>query len=73
VPRGCALHRADVEEIALKDLGAERAQRLGAVVDGADKGAHGNAALEQHFGDVPAGLALAAAGCGGDEYGFGHG
>jgi len=68
-----ALHGLDVEEIALENFGAECAELVGAIVDRAHKGAHGNAALEQHFGDVPAGLALAAAGRGCHEYGVGHG
>ena len=46
---------------------------LRALVDLVHEGAHGNAAREQHFGDVPAGLALPAAGGGGDENGFCHG
>jgi hypothetical protein len=68
-----ALDRADVEKIALDDFGAQRTQPLRPFVDRMDKGAHGNAAREQHFGHVPAGLALPAAGGGRDEDGFRHG
>jgi hypothetical protein len=46
---------------------------LRAFVDLADKGAHGHAALEQQFGNMPAGLALPAAGSGRDENRFCHG
>jgi len=59
---GGPLHRADVEEIALDDLGAEPTQMLGALVDLVDKGAHGDFAREQHLGKMAAGLALPAAG-----------
>jgi len=48
------------------------AQLIDAFVDGAHEGAHGYAALEQHCRDVPAGLALPAAGGGSDENGFCH-
>ena len=36
------------------------------------EGAHGDAAREQHFGDMTAGLALPATGGGCDEDGFCH-
>ena len=57
-----ALDRAGVEKVAFDDFGAERAQMLGAFVDGMDEGADGNPAGEQHFRYVPSGLALPAAG-----------
>jgi hypothetical protein len=62
-----ALDRADVEKIALKDFGAERAKMLGALVDLVDESADRNPAREQHFGYVPPSLALPAAGRGRDE------
>jgi hypothetical protein len=43
-------------------VGAARPQLIRAFVDLADEGANGNPAREQHFGDVPTGPALLAAG-----------
>ncbi|MGH6681331.1 MAG: hypothetical protein ACREDL_20915 [Bradyrhizobium sp.] len=44
-----------------------------AVVDPVHESAYGNAALQQQFGDMPAGLALPATGSGRHENGFCHG
>ena len=52
----------DVEEVADEYFGAERLQRIGALVDLAHKSADRNFPRQQQFGDVPAGLALGAAG-----------
>src|SRR5712664_1646556 len=68
-----ALDRADVEEVAFEYFGAERAQLVGTFVDLVDEGANRNSALKQHFGYMPSGLALPAAGRGSDENWFCHG
>src|SRR5450631_3914056 len=57
-----ALDGADVEEVAFDYFGALGPQRLRAFVDLVDEGADRNSAFEQHFGYVPPGLALPAAG-----------
>jgi hypothetical protein len=54
--------RTGVEEIADKNFGAERFQAIGTLVDLADEGTDGHAALQQHFGYMAAGSALGAAG-----------
>src|SRR5262249_27118941 len=67
------LHRADIKKVALKDLRARRAQAFRAFVDLVHEGAHGNAARQEHFGNMPAGLALPATGRGRNENGSCHG
>jgi len=67
------LNRADIEKIALDDFGAERAQALRPVVDLTNEGAHRDTSREQHFGHMPASLALPAASRRCDENGFCHG
>src|SRR5712664_874637 len=68
-----ALDGADVEEVAFEYFGAERAQLVGTLIDLVDEGANRNSALKQHFGYMPSGLALPAAGRGSDENWLCHG
>jgi hypothetical protein len=56
------LDGADVKEVAGEYFRPEGFQPVRAFVDPANQGADRDISLKQHFGDVPAGLALGAPG-----------
>ena len=49
-----AVHRGEVGQVALHDLGAELAQGLGAFILAAHQGSHLVPFGEQHFGEIAA-------------------
>ena len=49
-----AVHRGEVGQVALHDLGAELAQGLGALILPAHQGSHLVPFGEQHFGEIAA-------------------
>jgi AcrR family transcriptional regulator len=61
------LNRPDVKEVPVEHLGAQRAQAVRAFVDGVNEGTNRNPAGQQHFGNMPAGLALPATRCAGHQ------
>ena len=61
------MHRGEIRQVALHDLGAEPAQRFGALILPPDQGAHLVALGEQHCGEVAADGADSAGGSGHED------